>query len=438
MSVTRQIGAVRRAFRGSLRTVWRHLPAEWRRSAIHSVIGCLQPRISAVSRDVVADPRATRIVVGLLSSASGLGQSARLTAAALRSRGYRVLGIDLSEFFYEPGGIVKHGLSDGRWHTGPGHAIIVINGPFMPYALTLLGRGFLEGKWVTGYWAWELSRLPDNWMKGFPCVDEVAVPSGFVAEAVEAVGTAKRILVAPHPVCCDPPALSPFVMGASRPEGPFTVISVANLSSSGLARKNPLALIGAYKLAFGGDRTCRLRMRLTGSEAAHRAAICAAVGESETIEVEWRVGSRAEFYRWWGTPDVYAALHRSEGFGLPIAEAMLAGYPVVATGWSGNMEFMNGTIAFPVDYRLTSINDPDGKYSETSCVWAEPDIEHAAAILQWLRRDPELVRKRGGDAYAAATGQLSADNFLRSLLGKASHRTPAASEAGIATSILDR
>jgi glycosyltransferase involved in cell wall biosynthesis len=377
----------------------------------------LKPKISGVSRDVVADPEATRIVVGFLSSASGLGQSARLTAAALRSQGYRVLGIDLSNFFYEPDATVQHGLPDGRGHRGPAHAIIVINGPFMPYALTILGRGFIEEKWVTGYWAWELTRLPDAWMKGFACVDEVAVPSGFVAETVKAVGTGKPTLVAPHPVGCDPPTLSPFAVGASRPEGPFTVISIANLSS-GFARKNPLALIKAYKLAFGGDRACRLRMRLTGSEPypAHRAAICAEIGESETIDVEWQFGARAEFYRWWGTPDVYAALHRSEGFGLPIAEAMLGGYPVVATGWSGNMEFMNEENAFPVDYRLIPINDSDAKYSGNGCPWAEPDIEHAAAILQRLRRDPDLVRERGRDAYAAASCKLSAGHFLRSLV----------------------
>src|SRR5687767_4843137 len=91
---------VPRALRRSLSMVWRHLPVQARQWAIHGVIGLLEPRISAVSRDVVADQEATRIVVGLLSSATGLGQSARLTAAALRSQGYRVLGIDLSNFFY--------------------------------------------------------------------------------------------------------------------------------------------------------------------------------------------------------------------------------------------------------------------------------------------------------------------------------------------------
>jgi len=406
-----------RALRSYVRTVWRHLPVQIRRSAVHGAIGLLQPKISAVSRDVVTDPRVPRIVVGVLSSATGLGQSARLTATALRSQGYSVLGIDLSDFFYEPGGVVDHGLPNGRGHRGAGHAIVVVNGPLMPYALTLLGHRFLERKWITAYWAWELACLPSNWLRGFTCLHEVAAPSRFVGEAVEAAGTARRVIVAPYPVACDPPAPSSFARGASRPEGPFTVITVANLDSS-FARKNPLALIKAYRLAFGGDRDCRLRMRLTGCQPEHRAAIMAAIGSSDTMEVEWRSGSRAELYRWWGTPDVYAALHRSEGFGLPIAEAMLAGYPVVATGWSGNMEFMSEETAFPVGYRLMPIDDPEAKYSGSGASWAEPDIEHAAALLQRLRRDRDLVRTIGLRARAAMSGELSAGTFVRRLVGE--------------------
>ena len=397
--------------------LWRRLPVQLRRSAIHSAIDFLQPKLSCVSRDIVLDRQAPRIVVGQLSSASGLGQSARLTAAALRSQGYRVLGIDLSQFFYEPE-VVAHGLPDGRSCRGPGHAIVVVNAPFMAYALTLAGRGFLRDKWVTGYWAWELPQLPAAWLKGFDWTHDVAVPSRFVAEAVEGAGRCASVRVAPHPVACDLPPLSPFATGAPRPPGPFTVATVANLGSS-FTRKNPLALIRAYQLAFGRDRTARLRMRLTGAGADDRAAIAAAIAGNDSIEVEWNAGSRADFYAWWGAPDVYAALHRSEGFGLPIAEAMLAGHPVVATGWSGNMQFMSGDTAFPVDYRLVPVQDPEAKYDIAGASWAEPDVEHAAALLQQLRREPDLVRAMGRKAHVSAGAQLTAAGFVDGLAGNA-------------------
>ncbi len=409
-------GGALRALRRGAGLLWRRLPLDLRRSAIHGAIDLLQPKLSAISRDVALDQQAPRIVVGLLSSASGLGQSARLAAAALQRQGYRVLGIDLSHFFHEPAGVVAHGLPEGRSCRGPGHAVVVINAPFMAYALTLAGRGFLRDKWVTGYWAWELPQLPAGWHKGFAYAHDVAVPSRFVADAVEGAGLPAYVRVAPHPVACDPPPPSPFALDAPRPPGPFTVATVANLASS-FARKNPLALIRAYQLAFGRDRTARLRMRLTGAGPQERAVVSAAIAGNDSIEVEWRAGSRADFYAWWGAPDVYAALHRSEGFGLPIAEAMLAGYPAVATGWSGNMQFMTENNAFPVDYRLVPVQDPEAKYAVPGASWAEPDIDHAAALLQRLRRDPDLVRAMGREAHASASAQLTAARFVGGLVG---------------------
>ncbi|MCC6736615.1 MAG: glycosyltransferase [Bauldia sp.] len=412
--------------RSLVRGVWARLPVTLRRSAIHGAIALMRPPLPSVSRDRVHDRSVPRIVVGYLSAASGLGQSARLTAAALRSEGFEVLGIDIGRYFYDSDATVEHGLPDGRAHEGPGHAIVVVNGPYLPYALTLLGRRVLREKWVTAYWAWELDRLPANWKGGFACAHDIAVPSAFVAAAVRRTSAALPVVVAPHPVACDPLPPSPFAIGQRRPEGPFTIATMANLSSN-FARKNPVGLIAAYRLAFGGDRGVRLRMRLTGGSAAQRAAVVAAIGDCDTIAVEWRAGDRDDLRAWFGTPDVYAALHRAEGFGLPLAEAMLAGYPVVATGWSGNMEFMTPDASFPVGYRLTAVDDPEMRYSGPGAEWAEPDVEETAGILQWLHNDPELVRSVAGKARDAAGRVLGARAFVERLTG---NERPARAAAG--------
>jgi glycosyltransferase involved in cell wall biosynthesis len=409
-----------------MRSVWAGLPVNLRRSAIHGAIGLMRPALSPVARDVVLDRTVPRIVVGHLAAASGLGQSARLTAAALRAEGYDVLGIDVGGYFYDSDKAVAHGLPDGRAHTGPGHAIVVVNGPYLPYALTLVGRRVLRDKWVTAYWAWELDRLPANWHGGFAAAQDVAVPSRFVAGAVRNAGATLPVVVAPHPVACDPLPVSPFARGDRRPDGPFTVASMANLSSN-FARKNPLGVIAAYRLAFGGDRSARLRLRLTGGSATQRAAIVAAIGETDTIEVEWRAGDREQLRAWFGTPDVYAALHRAEGFGLPLAEAMLAGYPVVATGWSGNMEFMTAADSFPVGYRLVPVDDPEMRYSGVGARWAEPDVEEAAALLRRLYEDRDLVRGVAQKARDAAGRVLGPGAFVARLTGR---EPPARAAAG--------
>ena len=94
------------------------------------------------------------------------------------------------------------------------------------------------------------------------------------------------------------------------------------------------------------------------------------------------------------------SLHRSEGFGLTLAEAMLRGLPVIATNWSGNVDFLTGDTGIPVPYRLVPAQDPQGTYQHPDLRWADADIDAAAAALRRLRANPAL-RRALGEAAAA-------------------------------------
>lgn len=397
---------------------WSRLPVRFRKRAAHALFSRLQPALPPVPRGNLADPGLPRIVVGLLSSPTGLGQSARLTARALREAGHAVYGIDLGAYFYEPHDAVPHDLADGRRITGPAHLIININAPYLPYVLSILGGAFLQEKHVTGYWAWELPLVPRAWARGLPCVHDIAAPSRFVADAIRHIDPVQPVFVLPHPVALDaPPASAKLAPTNGRCNGgPFTVTSVLNLAS-GYERKNPLALIAAFRQAFGHTGDCRLRI-LVGNADQYppgRAAIEAALAGNANIHVTWDSLDREALWRWWQGPDVYASLHRAEGFGLPLAEAMCAGYPVVATGWSGNMDFMTAENSFPVRYRLTRVRDPQAKYDSDLGQWAEPDIAHAAQIFQRLRERPELGIRAGRCARKEMARKWTAERFAETL-----------------------
>ena len=397
--------------------LWRRVPVGIRQKVARSLLNIMATSLSDVEPLEVADRTLPRIIVGFLSSPSGLGQSARLLASALQQQGYAVFGIDLSGYFFEAARTVEHGLPDGRTVSGKAHLIVNVNAPYMPYVLWLLGRRFLQEKYVTGYWAWELPTLPENWRRGLACVHDIFVPSTFVASAVHGMERDKRVLVLPHPVAveCGGNDSACEEQGADATAQSFTVGFMANVAS-GFVRKNPLGVIAAFRRAFGNDGSCRLKMVLTNVDhyPAARMAVEEAAKGADNIEIIWHGMSRTALHHWWRDVDVYLSLHRSEGFGLPLAEAMCAGLPVVATGWSGNMDFMTEENSFPVKYELVDVLDRQGKYPSNCGQWAEPDINHAADLLQRVRENRELARRIGHRARKDIHVLLSA----RSVIGR--------------------
>jgi glycosyltransferase involved in cell wall biosynthesis len=398
--------------------LWRQLPVSLRRSAhpyIPYIVNTLGPCLRRTSPDIKTDQRLPKIIVGFLSSPSGLGQSARLAAMAFRKEGFSVLGIDLSSYFAEAPGFLAYDFPDGRRHRGAAHVIAVINAPEMKYVLWLLGRGFLRDKLVTGYWVWELPTVPQAWDPGFAAVHEVMAPSRFSAAAMAARGLVSTVGVACHPVALDCPA---WRAGRAREKrAPFTIVSVMSARSA-LARKNPAGLIRAFRLAFGGSKDARLKLIVTGTHSypAGRQLILDAIGTAANIAVRWTPLDHCEFHRWWDDADAFALLHRSEGFGLPLAEAMCAGYPVIATGWSGNMDYMSEETSFLVRYRLVDVDDPQRLYHRTEGVWADPDCEHAAEIFLRLSKDRALAAAVGAAARKSAMAMFSASRFVEPMI----------------------
>ncbi|MCQ8782825.1 glycosyltransferase family 4 protein [Mangrovibrevibacter kandeliae] len=336
----------------------------------------------------------------MLSSASGLGESARLCGDALRADGLAVEGVDLS-------GALKGDFdhSGSTWPEaagrGPGTVILHVDPFLVPLALMRLGQRRLAGKRLIGYFAWELERAPEDWRRGVERVHEIWVPSTFTAEAVRGMAGGRPIRVMPHPVLGSGARAGAI---ARRPaDRPFTVVTVFNMRSS-FARKNPLAAVAAFREAFGDDPHARLIVKsINGpSYPAGWFALQAAVADRPTIELLDGAMAPETLQALIAEADVTLSLHRAEGFGLVPAEAMAAGRVVVATDYSGSRDFLHAANGMPVPYRLVPARDPQGIYDRAGWRWAEPDIAAAAAALRQLRADPALCQALGEAARRTA------------------------------------
>ena len=356
------------------------------------------------------------ILAGEFTRASGLGESARLTLNALELLGVPVWPIDI-------GPLLPAHAADlpppPRPPTDPppGAALLLhVNAPLLPLVMTRLPRAVARSRRVVGIWAWELPVASPEWRAGARFVHDIWAPSRFAADALASLAPG-RVHVVTLPLAAVSPRPSRLGRGDfGLPETAVVVLTSLNLASS-FERKNPLGAIAAFRAAFGErtDRLLVLKVGNRGHAPADFARLQEAIACAPNIRLETRILPRADALALTASADIVLSLHRSEGFGLVPAEAMLLGRPVVATAWSGNMDFMDDSSAALVRYRLVPARDARGVYEVADALWAEPDIAHAA---EWLRRlaDDAAARDALGEAgQAMAQGRLGTDSLAEAL-----------------------
>jgi glycosyltransferase involved in cell wall biosynthesis len=279
-----------------------------------------------------------------------------------------------------------------------------------------LGRDTLRGRRVIGCWAWELPILPPDWRAGLPFVHDVWVPSSFTASAIEPL-LPGRVRVVRPPLAEFPPV--PARLGRADfglPEGCVITLVAFNLASS-FVRKNPLAAISAFRTAFA-DRHDRLLLLKIGNPhhfPADFKLIQAAAAELDNVRIETRELPPADHFALMAAADIVLSLHRSEGLGLVLAEAMLLHRPVVATGWSGNLDFMDEQSAALVPVQLVAPVDPRRVLEAEGAMWAEPDTGVAAQHLRRLADDASARTALGERGYASAMSHFGLDTLAAAL-----------------------
>ncbi|MEO6860915.1 MAG: glycosyltransferase [Microcoleus sp.] len=243
------------------------------------------------------------------------------------------------------------------------------------------GSSYFENKYNIGFWAWEISAFPPKWQPAFNYFHEIWTYSNFCAEAIAQISPIPVIRIMPS-IALPAPSLSRESL--DLPQDKFIFLFIFDFCSR-IERKNPLAAIEAFKQAFGEDDRVLLILKSSNSDQNFKdlELLNSALINSSNIQHLDGYLSKDEINGLLYNCDCYVSLHRCEGFGFTMAEAMFYGKPIIATGYSSNTEFMNVGNSFLVKYKLIPIEQDCGPYKAGN-VWAKPDVEHAANLMGYV------------------------------------------------------
>ncbi|MBC7414171.1 MAG: glycosyltransferase family 4 protein, partial [Herminiimonas sp.] len=354
-------------------------------------------------------------LVGYIAAELGIGEAARSLARACSAAGVPYSVVDVG---YQSSNLQRdtQALANAR-HERFAIDVVYVNADQTDATLAHLDEKDLKSAYKIGFWHWEQPSIPVAHRAAFTHLDEIWVPSAFVYHAVAAVSPVPVVII-PHALQV---SASPNVQRSQfgLPEDKLLALVMYDFHSYQY-RKNPQAAIAAFRQAAAGRSDAVLVVKTINGH--HHPAAAAELeshlaGLPGTIVIQDFL-TRQQTWDLQSCCDLLISLHRAEGFGLAPAEMMALGKPVVATGWSANMDFMTTDNSMPVKYRLEPLAHAIGAY-EAGPLWAEADIDHAATCIGQLLDQPALRQRLGEQAardiheryHPAAVGKLVKDRL---------------------------
>lgn len=368
-------------------------------------------------------------VYGYAFAESGTGQIVRSVVAALAAAGIPYAVVPFTRTISR-----QQRVFDDRGTAAPSFDtnLICINADQVPLFFESMGAQLVPGARNIGLWAWEVGDLPPEMARSERFLDEVWGISSFTAEAV-ARAVAKPVRAFPLPVVVPGQVRKRTRAELGMPEGFLFLFCFDH--DSVFRRKNPLAVVAAFRRAFGDRPDVVLFIKTTNADRHHaedEELRAAAAGRANIVIRDAYVTSD-EYFSMLEASDCYVSLHRSEGFGLTVAEAMALGKPVISTAWSSTLEFTNETNSFPVPATLVEVGDGAPPYPPQS-LWAEPDVAAAAEQMARVYADREAAAAIGARAridIESLHGPAARGPLLRQLLEESRRAATAAAAASI-------
>jgi len=335
-------------------------------------------------------------LIGFYRAELGLGQALRYLAFSLQAKQIAFLVRKLSPKLRTS----QSNLSLQTWvkdHCSYPINCIAINPDVLHRLPFLLSHTEWTQRYNIGYWFWELEQFPSAWNYALPIVDEIWVSTEFNASTMRAVHPC--VTKIPFAIEFDLPSMQFNRAYFNLPEECFIYLTSFDFHSF-IERKNPQAVITAFLKAFPKSETAvHLLIKSTHGQSypeQYQALQTLAQHDPRIIFLDQQLSSE-ESRGLLNVTDCYVSLHRSEGLGLGLAESMYLGKPVIATNYSGNLEFMNAHNSCLVDFELVPVLE--GQYPHSADqVWANVNTQHAAVCMQAIFEDPMMRERLGNQA----------------------------------------
>ncbi len=269
--------------------------------------------------------------------------------------------------------------------------LIIVNADQVYHFYEKVGQNYFKGKYNIGVWAWELSEFPSKWIDAQKHFDEIWVLSNFVAQSLS-----KKLSIPVLRITC-PIEIDDAKLVENRSkfnikEDVFVFLFIFDFLSV-FERKNPLATIEAFTKAFPkNEKTLLVIKCINGKKFTKEFNMLKNACKKENVILLDEHLDKDDILCLIASCDCYVSLHRSEGLGLTMAEAMYAEKPVISTAYGGNNDFMNINNSFLVKYKLVELEKDYGSYKKGN-FWAEPDVEHAASLMKFVFENKDQVKK---------------------------------------------
>lgn len=341
-------------------------------------------------------------IYGPFAATSGLGTAARSLVRAVKSSG---MPFELHNFD------VSHGAArilHRDYERMPTYRInlVLANADQIAWLTSLYPVGRFDDAYNVAVWAWELAAFRPEWFSAFGPLDEVWTNSEFEVESIAAMSPVPvHKIRLPIEVSPTPTLLARDAFGIPHDRLVFlTAFDVGSTSE----RKNPRMVIEAFRQAFAGSDDVFLVIKFHSSNidpGVTRDLNRVLRGVDNVLVIADRLPEQ-QMHLLQSACDCLVSAHRSEGFGLNIAEFMALGKPVIATGYSGNLEFFDEAVGFPIDYRLIEIAQQAGPYFP-GYIWADPLEDSLVEQFLAVRDNPDEARARGERAQVRMREEFS-------------------------------